>query len=74
MRERSSFSGELAIGQVWADRSGRQWRVEDRRVVGDPDVPTDVTVEYRISDNATDYGRWIDARNLVVDMTRVESD
>ena len=70
----SSFGGELAIGQVWVDRSGRQWRVEDRRVIGDPGVPTDITIEYRISDNAADYGRWIGARNLVVDMTQIRSD
>lgn len=57
---KSSYGGEMVVGQVWRDRTGRTFLLEERRLVGD----LEPRAEFRLSESGVDYGRWVSAREI----------
>lgn len=58
--EKSSYSGEMMVGQVWKDRAGRTFLLEERRLVNDHKP----RAEFRLSESGVDHGRWVSAHEI----------
>lgn len=56
---KSSFNGEMKVGQVWRDRTGRTFMLEDRRL-----TDHGPGAEFRLSEVCGDYGRWVSAHKV----------